>query len=78
MTILNLVAMLMFVVLPFVWFMVIGWAGFGLSKVMSTFNEASNPIGSGANSGANMGGNLVSKGGGAGIKELKNKIDKKR
>jgi TraG-like protein, N-terminal region len=47
MTILNLVAMLMFVVLPVVWFMVIGWAGLSIHKTMDTFKGVSEPIESG-------------------------------
>ena len=47
MLILNLVAMLMFVVLPIVWFMVIGWAGVRLSKPMEAFGGVNAPISSG-------------------------------
>jgi hypothetical protein len=49
--ILNLVAMLMFVVLPIVWFMVIGWAGRHLHKTMETINGVNNPIGNAADTG---------------------------
>jgi len=45
--ILNLVAMLMFVVLPVVWFMVIGWAGLSIHKTMDTFKGISDPVGNG-------------------------------
>jgi len=54
MVILNLVAMLMFVVLPIVWFAMIGWAGFHLQKTMDNFNSISGPIGSGAGNGLNL------------------------
>jgi hypothetical protein len=49
--ILNLVAMLMFLVLPVVWFMVIGWSGLHLHKTMKTINGVNNPIGNAADTG---------------------------
>lgn len=61
MSILNLVAMLMFVVLPFVWFMVIGWAGITVHKTMEAFKAVNTPISSGADSGSNTAGSLVTK-----------------
>ncbi|MEQ1557750.1 MAG: conjugal transfer protein TraG N-terminal domain-containing protein [Methyloglobulus sp.] len=45
--ILNLVAILLFVVLPVVWFMVIGWAGLSIHKTMDTFKGLSDPIDNG-------------------------------
>jgi TraG-like protein, N-terminal region len=46
--ILNLVAMLMFVVLPIVWFMVIGWSGLSIHKTMDTFKGVTDPVESGS------------------------------
>ena len=61
MTILNLVAMLMFVVLPIVWFVMIGWAGFHLQKTMDNFNSISGPVGSGADSATKTGSQIATK-----------------
>ena len=61
MSILNMVAMLMFVVLPFVWFMVIGWAGITIHKTMEAFKAVNTPISSGADSASNTAGSLVTK-----------------
>ena len=64
MVILNLVAILMFVVLPIVWFAVIGWAGFHLQKTMDNFNSISGPVGSGADTVTKMGIGAATKGAG--------------
>ena len=62
MTILNLVAMLMFVVLPFLWFMAIGWAGITIHKTMEAFKGVNNPVASAADGASNTAGNLATKG----------------
>jgi len=64
MVILNLVAMLMFVVLPLVWFMCVGWAGFHLNRTMDTFNNATNPIESGSSNVTKIGASLAKRGAG--------------
>ena len=50
MTILNLVAMLMFVVLPFLWFAVIGWAGVSIHRSLETMKDIQGHISTGADS----------------------------
>jgi hypothetical protein len=60
--ILNLVAMLMFVVLPVVWFMVIGWAGLHLNKTLETFRGVTDPIGAGADNTSKIAGNAALRG----------------
>jgi hypothetical protein len=50
MSILNMVAMLMFVVLPFVWFAVIGWAGISIHRSFEAMKDINGHIGTGADS----------------------------
>jgi hypothetical protein len=61
MVILNLVAMLMFVVLPILWFAVIGWSGFALHKTMDTFKIINSPVENGTNTATNIATGMVSK-----------------
>jgi hypothetical protein len=46
--ILNLMAMFVFVILPIIWFAVIGWAGVNVSRAMDTLTNAHQPIKEGA------------------------------
>jgi len=64
MVILNLVAMLMFVVLPILWFAVIGWSGFALHKTMDTFKIINSPVENGTNTATNIATGMASKGAG--------------
>lgn len=53
--ILNLVSLLLFVVLPLLWFVVLGWAVSGLGRVLESFNNGLNdPIEKGAGNGTDL------------------------
>jgi len=52
--ILNLVAALMFVVLPVVWFMVIGWSGLHLQRTLDTFQGLTKPVASSSDKGIGL------------------------
>ncbi|MFA6094272.1 MAG: conjugal transfer protein TraG N-terminal domain-containing protein [Candidatus Paceibacterota bacterium] len=49
--ILNLVALLLFVVLPFVWFVVLGFAVRGIGGALEAYNKIGDPIAKGAENG---------------------------
>jgi hypothetical protein len=68
MVILNLVAMLMFVVLPIVWFMVIGWAGLSLNRTLDAFKDVTGSIQNGADNTAKIGDQTAMRGTGKFLK----------
>lgn len=61
--ILNLVSLLLFVVLPLVWFAVLGWVVTGLKGALDAYNSVSKPIGE-------AGGQISKKAGDAALKRV--------